>query len=91
MYEDHELKTVLSARDTRVKTKQTCDFCNRPLPPGTRCNSYGVIDRVNGSWKRIYFCLDHGGILDSMNSEDLSMYQQEYLFNKGFLNEIYGG
>lgn len=89
MKENHELKVVLSPRVSKLQKEQKCSFCSVVLPVGSIENSYGVIDRYQGEWERVYFCTDHGAILDNLNPEDLSLYHQEYLVEKGFVNEIY--
>lgn len=89
MKENHELKVVLSPRLSKLQKEQRCSFCSIVLPVGAVENSYGVIDRYHGEWERVYFCTDHGDILDNMNPEDLSLFPQDTPDDKGFVNEIY--
>ena len=87
--EGFELLRVISSRISVLKKDQECAFCRRELYEGTTAYPFGVVDRLNRSWERVYLCDLHKGLLETPNPEDHDELLQDWLIDSGYCNEKY--
>ncbi len=86
----NELIIILSSRlNHKIKTKHECYICNIELYENDVCSSFGIIDRQHQSKERIYTCMNHSMIFNYSTVANLERWQQEYLYENRFINEVW--
>lgn len=89
-WEERELVIILSIRPKhRIRSHQECHICKTELLPGDECFSFTIADRKYEEKKRIYTCLDHSHVFNYSSIEDLEIWQQEFLLENRFTNEVW--
>ena len=79
-WEKTELCIILSARHSTVAEDHICPVCGLPIYKGEKCFSYGIVDRKEGTKRRVYSCCE---------LEPYTSFVERYMYDNRMVEEVF--
>lgn len=79
-----DLKIILSASWYRSTVDRYCELCGMPIYEGEYCNTYGYVDRREGTKGRMWVC----GLCDIDDASGAEGHVQQFLYENRFIIEV---